>query len=503
MHPAESVMWSDALHAGVRTCGAFIPDSPYARLYAALICGVNVPDGVAKRLFVDTGLIHILVVSGAHLIFLERMVLWLPGPVRTAILVLYCWLTDWGAPVVRALVARAARAWTAPRGWSALETEALASVLTLAIFPPWVFSRSFLMSWLCVLALTAPGPRGWMKTWAEGARVYVFLYPYSLAAPLTIGWNCLIAPAVGRIMFPAALLAMLVPCTTPGRRFAVARADVDAGARPALRFGARADSDRLDLVATLGTPRSFALRGEVVATRAGFFIILILGAMKLDSEPRRELIVWNVGQGQWVTIVDLGTCWHFDTGGERAPWASLARTCRDLDNRVTYSHWDSDHVGFANRLSGALPGTCPAGGARRTRARAKEKSARATSRLRGPAAVRKLARCRRPRRQRAQPGELVPARRLIPGDATRAEEKRYVDAFTKLATTRWLVLAHHGSRTSTSTHLLDAMPDLRGAIASARVKRYGHPHAEVRRDLRTHHVPLLSTEDWGNIHVEL
>jgi competence protein ComEC len=44
------------------------------------------------------------------------------------------------------------------------------------------------------------------------------------------------------------------------------------------------------------------------------------------------------------------------------------------------------------------------------------------------------------------------------------------------------------------------MPGLRVAVASARERRYGHPHQETELILRKFRVPLLRTEDWGNIH---
>jgi competence protein ComEC len=68
---------------------------------------------------------------------------------------------------------------------------------------------------------------------------------------------------------------------------------------------------------------------------------------------------------------------------------------------------------------------------------------------------------------------------------------------------RWLVLGHHGSRTSTSEALLTHLSGLKQALASSRMARFGHPHAEVRTACRKHGVALISTEAWGHVILEL
>lgn len=203
------------VHAGVHHCLAATPTSVYAPLYSAFVCGVDLPAGSAKQLFVDTGLIHLMVVSGSHLIFFERLLVWLPAPLRLGILGVYCWLTDFGAPVVRAFTRRLCAGALHDWGWSALQIEAAATVLVLSVYPPWLLSRSFLMSWLCAVALQAPLP--WPR-WPElnlSLKCYLFLFPFCAASPLSIGWNCLAGPLIGELLFPACLLAFACPWLTP------------------------------------------------------------------------------------------------------------------------------------------------------------------------------------------------------------------------------------------------------------------------------------------------
>ncbi|MBX3021933.1 MAG: ComEC/Rec2 family competence protein [Bdellovibrionales bacterium] len=199
------------LHQGVELCRAAIPNTLYAPLYGALVCGIDVPSGRDKALFLDSGLIHILVVSGAHLVFIEQLCAWLPERTRTPVLVFYSWLTGFGAPVVRALVRRLCAKRVTGWGWSAVQIELLTSVVILLIVPSWLLSRSFLMSWLCALAIQAPGrwPRHPQLTLSM--KCYLFLFPFCLTSPLTVAWNCVLAPVIASLLFPVCLLAFIHP----------------------------------------------------------------------------------------------------------------------------------------------------------------------------------------------------------------------------------------------------------------------------------------------------
>jgi competence protein ComEC len=87
---------------------------------------------------------------------------------------------------------------------------------------------------------------------------------------------------------------------------------------------------------------------------------------------------------------------------------------------------------------------------------------------------------------------------IFPGDSSKAQEKYWREQAP--AYTKGLILGHHGSSTSTSKELLKQMPSLKWAVASARFRRYGHPHWKVAELLKKHRIPLLKTEDWGHLH---
>lgn len=189
-----------------------MPTSDLHSLYAALICGIPLPASRAKILFVDTGLIHLMVVSGSHLVFLEMLLAFLPLPALRVVLALYCYLTGFQAPVVRAFLRRVLAApLTRASGMTVLQIEAATVTVALALYPQWLTSRSFLMSWMCGLALAAPKIFAKSPHFDLALKAYLFLLPFSWASPLTVAWNTLLAPFVGFLLFPASILGIVIP----------------------------------------------------------------------------------------------------------------------------------------------------------------------------------------------------------------------------------------------------------------------------------------------------
>ncbi len=239
-----------------------------------------------------------------------------------------------------------------------------------------------------------------------------------------------------------------------------------------------------------------------MAAQACVFLIVLLLPKLLEPELPARWIFWNVGQGLWVTRVETGRCRHFDMGGERAPWSDVMRECRARRNSVLLSHWDSDHIGFVGRARYFLPNLCREdlpGGEPQARKRAMVTRVNACESA-PPFAVWRPENF--PSAQRASNDlSAVVAWQgvLLPGDSSKKMEKIWRWQVGGLKEVRLLALGHHGSRTSTSKELLKELPVLKLAIASARKRRYGHPHRETMEVLERFRVPVLSTEDWGNI----
>ena len=229
-------------------------------------------------------------------------------------------------------------------------------------------------------------------------------------------------------------------------------------------------------------------------------LLFIFLPIKIKLDSFKSFTIWNVGQGQWVTLSTAKECLHIDAGGERAPWRRVKKLCKHKDNRVYLTHYDWDHIRFIRRLKRQLPGACLA------------------TKIHYPISVKKrkwLNRLRPCPTSASSPVELlfsggekgtndrsrvfsVARHILVPGDSPTSQEKKWVKHLNKNFDT--LVLGHHGSRTSSSERLLKAA-SIRQAIASARRKKYGHPHPVVIQRLKQHKIPLLSTEEWGHIHL--
>jgi competence protein ComEC len=227
------------------------------------------------------------------------------------------------------------------------------------------------------------------------------------------------------------------------------------------------------------------------------FVITLSASLITEEFARKYFVVWNVGQGLWTTQVNAQECWHFDRGGEFFP-DKYRKVCAQKNQKLFISHWDWDHVGGIAALASD---TCIA------------KGPIGKSSRRKMALVAKFQPCDFPKSlQFWTPLELskdpndnshifLMGSILIPGDAPASSEKKMLHSL-QLSSVRILVLGHHGSKTSTSQELLDALPHLKQAVSSARWRRYHHPHPEVAARLVKARIPLLRTEDWGNIWFE-
>lgn len=236
-----------------------------------------------------------------------------------------------------------------------------------------------------------------------------------------------------------------------------------------------------------------------------FFLIVF--KLSLAQAPLYEntWVVWQVGQGQWVTHILTETCEHYDLGGELGSFyqirSSLLQVCVKKENRMNLSHWHADHYLNIPVFIKSFPKVCWA----QLPAYAIEKKS-----------PQKILQLHVPRCFSSTKDDLhwTPAQArntnessivhltsqvLIPGDSNRAQEKNWLPKFKNLKSVQVLILGHHGSATSTGNILLNQLPRLKMTIASARYAVYHHPQPQTRQRLQQHHLPLLRTEDWGNI----
>ncbi len=235
-----------------------------------------------------------------------------------------------------------------------------------------------------------------------------------------------------------------------------------------------------------------------------FMMVYFKSSLALAPEYVNRWVVWNTGQGQWVTHILNEECLHYDMGGELGSFKKVKKSllilCGLKKNKISLSHWDFDHILNIFEFSRAVPYLCWS--EKPTFDEAKKNSQKILA-LRIPACL------------TASPVQIwkptfaktsndssfvyKDQHYLMPGDSTLFEENVWSEKMSHLDEVHVLILGHHGSRTSTGEKLLMHLKNLKLAIASARYAKYKHPHYLTVRRLHKFNIPLLKTEDWGNI----
>jgi competence protein ComEC len=252
------------------------------------------------------------------------------------------------------------------------------------------------------------------------------------------------------------------------------------------------------------------MKSEVVA-KFLIVVLVLLQAKHLSPNHMPQFILWDVGQGQWATLSTSTYCLHLDAGGEKADWPSLRQECRGKRNFLHLSHEDWDHISWARKLFHRLGRACAL------------QLPREPLNSKKKAFLKPLKTCTKSQTSIAPQWEvvehmpvgrklnsndwshvaLVEKKILVPGDSSKRQEKLWLKHLKNNSSIRVLIAGHHGSLTSTSKELLQALPQLRQTLISSRKRVYGHPHPKVTQRLLDHGVATLTTELWGHIRMEM
>jgi competence protein ComEC len=259
--------------------------------------------------------------------------------------------------------------------------------------------------------------------------------------------------------------------------------------------------------------------------------ILCLAACRLAAPQAPpvapEVIVLDVGQGESVllrqgsraVLVDGGG-WRFGDIGGRVVLPVLAELGVRRLEAVVLSHPDLDHCGGLLDLVGYLPvdeiWTAPGWTASRCARElvskpgvavrvfwAGESAAVADWRL---LALHPRAGDRRGRNDRSLvlKAEAAGHCLLLTGDVEARGERQLTAAFTEMAAgCDILKVPHHGSASSTSAALLEAMSPRLALISAGVHNRYGHPSAATLERLERRGIRVLRTDRQGMIHLTL
>lgn len=234
-----------------------------------------------------------------------------------------------------------------------------------------------------------------------------------------------------------------------------------------------------------------------------------------DAEKHTmQFVIWNVGQGDFMTLLKPNACWLFDVGGSRPPtpfmkqW--LSHYCRKKSTTIYLSHFDRDHVLNIYWVLKIL----------------KVKSVWLSHREPKTQTGKKLLDTLRKNRISVQQGYsghprpcVWPRRGQMPvrendksmafclkfkrrtltlaGDLSSAIEEQ---AFT--GGTDILKVAHHGSQNSTSWKSLKSWKP-KVCVISAGTNHYGHPHKKTLSRLKQNHCAILRTDRVGHIFFQL
>lgn len=203
-------------------CISYVPNqSEYRDFTQAIVCGSTLPNNAFNQQLKDIGLIHLIVVSGSHLIFLSELINKFPFRhmvIRYLLLICFSLLTGFQAPVARALshqilcdLQSAFRL-----NWSKTQIVWNASLFCLALNPIWINSISFLLSWAASLALSlVEKPKGLKKHVLFFVIFSPLLAYISTLNPITILTNWLLAPIIGMVLFPLSLVSFLLTPLSP------------------------------------------------------------------------------------------------------------------------------------------------------------------------------------------------------------------------------------------------------------------------------------------------
>lgn len=211
--------------AGLRLqilCNDHVVPHEFKKLTAAVVCGAPLSQGPITHLFQLTGLVHLLVVSGGHLVFLERILHVFFSKVPRFqfflgfLLFVFTLLTGFQPPCVRAFTHWCLQRYSKRTRlfWRPWQTTLISGLGLLLLFPNWLSSYSFLLSWGCALAVSVRSKGVIRKQITLYVTLLPFLLPLSAPHPYSIILNLFITPLFGLLIFPLGIFHFAIPQVT-------------------------------------------------------------------------------------------------------------------------------------------------------------------------------------------------------------------------------------------------------------------------------------------------
>lgn len=211
--PTSAHVFSDQyLHT---VCLDYIKWRELPHVYKGLICGSKDIGKSTEQLFLNTGLYHLLVVSGSHLVLLDSYLektIAKNFKIKWLLLFLYTEMCLFQAPVLRALssytITAFSRRWH--MGWTTDRRILAAGLATLIADPSLVVSFSLQLSWMAALCISLP-----VNTRIKALLFLFYLFPLLGPQHPFVAWNnWLFAGVFEALLFPFTLFSTLLPGTT-------------------------------------------------------------------------------------------------------------------------------------------------------------------------------------------------------------------------------------------------------------------------------------------------
>jgi competence protein ComEC len=525
-----------------------LPADVTAILRALTVADKSGIDSRLWTLFQQYGLNHLLVISGLHIGLVaacayllgglcQRLLLlggvhtlWLPGALAMLCCTAYAALAGFSVATQRALLMLLcfAGAVLAGRRAGSAGNLLLAAAAVLAINPLAALGSGFWLSFLAVAALLwlALWRRGTGSPWQRPLLAHGFMSLVML--PLGAWWfggaslvsalaNLLMVPLVGIVIVPLALLAVLMSALAPGFDDLLWQL----AAWPLARILPVAIGWAETAHGWLYQPLAPGL-GEVLLAALGVLLLpiplprsaravallallpLLLPSVDKPGEEGIEsgslqVTVLDVGQGTALVLQSGARTLVYDTGGGDPLGSNMgnavllpflrSRGIHRIDTLVI-SHPDNDHSAGAATLMAAmsveqvflgapLPALergrpCLAGQAWRWPGEVRFQFLAPVAASMGASNDRSC----------VLQVEVAGHRLLLAGDIEAEQERELVRYWRQQLASDWLLVAHHGSRTSSTAALLRAVAPDFAVLSRGYGNHFGHPHAEVLARLR-------------------
>lgn len=537
---------------------AALPDSQQLGVIKALTIGSQDLISLQQwKLFRETGIVHLMVISGSHisliagLVFLGVRRLWARwgglqvSPQNLAALIawlaalFYAALAGFSIPTQRAMLMLTVGLWSIvwQRHTSPLQVLTLALLMVVGFDPLAVQSVGFWLSFIAValLILISAGRLGNVRCWLEVLKLHfvmaiglaplliVFFQQVSLVSPLA---NWIAVPVIGFLVTPIALLAAGLALLSSGGA-ALLLWPVDkvlqglewilqlmsswpmasiACSQPPWYGVLFAGVGVLLLLAPKGMPGRY------------LSICLFLPLLFIDANKPGTGDVWltllDVGQGLATVVQTEHHTLVFDTGAKYSEYSDMAESVvlpfiryqgiSKLDV-LMISHGDNDHSGGAATLLAEFPVASISSSISEWADQTRGKYCQAGQQWEWdgvqftvlfPMDKRFIS-----ENDQSCVLKITGSRHsfLLTGDIEQIAEDELVKQYGAKLFSTVLIAPHHGSKTSSSHEFLQQVQPEWVLIPAGYMNRFGFPHPQVLQRYRRMSLKSFSTGDYGAI----